>query len=443
LVTTNRTEVRRADFPKDFLWGVATAPLQVEGITDRGESQWDAYARQPGVVLDGSTPAVTTDSYRLWREDFRLLDELGVNAFRFGICWSRVLPNGRGRPNQRGLDFYARQIDELLSRQITPLVTVSHAEHPQALEERGGWLNRDMIGWFADYASVVFEAYGDRVHHWLTINEPNCFNYQGYGTGTTAPGRKGDWAAAYQAIHHQLVAHGEAVRRFRASGHPGLIGLAMSVDVWSPASDDPRDVAAAQMAEEQNNWWLLDPLYRGRYPQAMWEQLGPLAPQVRPEDFPVMATPTDFFGLNYYAKNLASAGGENLVLAAKGGVAAARHEVYPQGLVEIMATLARRYGRFPVIITENGSYAPATRLEDPARVEFLQTHIAVLADALRAGHDVRGYFVWSLLDNWEWTAGFGPRLGLYHTDFATQTRTPKSSARWYGQFLCAGAVASA
>ncbi len=427
--------MRRADFPKHFQWGVATAPVQVEGITDRGESQWDAYARVPGRVLDGSTPAVATDSYRRWREDLRLLDELGVNAYRFGIMWSRVQPTGRGKPNQRGLDFYARWLDELLARGITPLVTVSHAEHPQALEETGGWLNRDMIGRFADYAGLVFDAFGDRVPYWLTINEPNCFNYQGYGTGTTAPGRKGDWAAAYQAIHHQLIAHGEAVRRFRASGRPGQIGLAMSVDVWSPATADPLDVAAAQAAETQNNWWLLDPLYLGRYPQPMWEQLGALAPRVAPDDLAVIATPTDFFGLNYYAKNFASAGGENFVLAAKGGVAASRHEVYPLGLMEIMATLQRRYGKFPVIITENGSYAPATGLEDPARVEFLQTHIAAVGEALRAGHDVRGYIVWSLMDNWEWTAGFGPRLGLYHTDFTTQARIPKTSALWYRDFL--------
>ncbi|MCS7047969.1 MAG: family 1 glycosylhydrolase [Verrucomicrobiae bacterium] len=434
-MTTNQPLPRRADFPAGFLWGVATAAVQIEGMTDRGKSQWDAYASVPGRVVDGSTPAVATDSYRLWQEDFRLLAELGVNAYRFGLMWSRVQPTGRGKPNQRGLDFYARLIDELLARGITPLVTVSHAEHPQPLEENGGWLNRDMIYRFADYASIVFDAYGDRVPYWLTINEPNCFNYQGYGTGTTAPGRKGDWAAAYQAIHHQLTAHGEAVRRFRDVRRPGKIGLAMSVDVWAPATDDPRDVAAAQAAEMQNNWWLLDPLYLGRYPETMWEQLGPLVPRVEPGDLAVIATPTDFFGLNYYARNFASAGGENFVLAAKGGVSVCRTESYPQGIPEIIATLKRRYGKFPVIITENGLYAPPTGLDDPARVEFLQAHIAAVADALRAGYDVRGYIVWTLMDNWEWTAGFTPRLGLYYTDFTTQARVPKTSAKWYREFL--------
>jgi len=429
-------------FPRDFLWGVATAAYQMEGAAaedGKGEGIWDVFCRTPGRIRDGSDGTVACNHYHLWERDLALLGELGVNAYRFSVSWPRILPQGKGEVNQRGLDFYSRLIDSLLERGITPLITLWHGDHPQALEERGGWANRDMIGWFADFASLLFATYGDRARHWITLNEPNCFFYQGLGTGSVAPGVR-DWRLCYQALHHALVGHGETVRRLRQSGREGGIGMTMSVDLWSPASDSPADTAAAELAGLQNNWWILDPLYLGQYPPAYELHLGSLAPRVAPGDAEVIGSPCDFLGVNYYGRNWVRAGDLALGQGAKGDYATVSYNVDAPGLVEVLRMLETRYGSQAYCITENGLYRqdspPVDGIcEDPERVEFLQQHLSALSDALRQGIDVRGYFFWTLMDNFEWSQGHLPRLGLYYTDYTTQARIPKRSALWYREFL--------
>lgn len=425
-----------------FLWGVATAAYQIEGAAHedgKGPSLWDVFSHIPGNIRDGSNADVACDHYRRWQSDLDLLTELGVNAYRFSVSWPRVLPEGTGRVNQPGLDFYSRLVDGILERGITPMVTLWHADHPQALEGKGGWANREMIGWFADYAALLYDRLGDRVRHWITLNEPNCFLYQGLGTGKIAPGIL-DWKACYQAIHNALVAHGAAAQRFRASGRPGSIGITMSVDLWEPASDSPADVAAAEYAGIQNNWWLLDPLYLKRYPEPFRRHLGNLAPTVEPGDFELMATPCDYLGINYYWKNIVNAGEQSLGQAAKSEYTGVGGYVHAHGLVEVLQHVYRRYGPQVIYITENGLYEqnvpPVNGIcEDPNRVQFLEEHTAAVAEAIEAGIDLRGYFVWSLMDNFEWSEGYVPRLGLYYTDYATLQRFPKRSALWYREFL--------
>ena len=429
-------------FPENFLWGVSTAAFQIEGAAredGKGLSLWDVFCHQPGKIRDGSNANVACDHYHRWESDLNLLTELGVNAYRFSVSWPRVLPEGKGQQNAKGLDFYARLVDGLLERGVTPMVTLWHADHPQALEAVGGWANRDMIGWFADYAALLFDHLGDRVHHWLTLNEPNCFLYQGLGSGRIAPGIS-DWKICYQSIHHALLAHAAAVKCFRQSGRTGGIGLAMSVDLWEPASGQPDDIAAAQYAEIQNNWWLLDPLYGKGYPEDFFRNLGENAPQVKPDDFTKMAEPCDYLGLNYYWKNVIRAGGDHLGQAAKSEYTSAGGTLDPHGLLEVLQNINQRYGKQPIYITENGLYEqnspPVDGLcDDSNRVTFLKEHIQAAAEAINEGIDLRGYFFWSLMDNFEWSEGYLPRLGLYYTDYTTQQRIPKRSALWYRDFL--------
>lgn len=429
-------------FPSGFLWGAATAAFQIEGAAEedgKGLSLWDVFSRQPGKIRDGSNAEVACDHYHRWQSDLNLLTELGVNAYRFSVSWPRVLPEGKGQPNIKGLDFYQRLVDGLLARGITPMLTLWHADHPQALQALGGWANRQMIGWFADYAALLFETLGDRVRHWLTLNEPNCFLYQGLGTGNIAPGIS-DWKTCYQAIHHALAAHGAAVRCFRQGNTPGGIGIAMSIDRWLPASDSPEDAAAACYAETQNNHWLLDPLHGMGYPEDFFNTLGSLAPRIQPGDFTLMAEPCDFLGINYYWKNIVRAGVTQLGQAAKSEYTAAGGTLDPQGLLHVLRGVVERYGMQPVYITENGLYEhnapPVDGLcDDPNRVAFLKDYIQAAAQAVDEGIDLRGYFVWSLMDNFEWSEGYQPRLGLYYTDYATQQRIPKRSALWYRHFL--------
>ena len=431
-------------FPKGFLFGTATAAYQVEGSVDadgKSESNWDHFTHQPGKVKDGLTGDVACDSYNRWQEDIRLMEWLGVNAYRFSVCWSRILPQGKGRVNERGLDFYSRFVDALLARGITPFMTLWHGDHPQVLEAAGGWTNRDMIHRYADYASVMFDRLGDRVKNWITLNEPNCFLYQGYGDGRCPPGET-EWKKAYQAIHNALVGHGEAVRRLRTVRPDGRIGITMSCQLWTPATDDPRDLRAAELADLQNNLWLLDPIHGKGYPDVYREYLGELAPQVHDGDMAAMAEPTDFLAVNYYSNMKVKAG--TLVPDRSGVVkdVVTVEELRDAGAFrQGLERLNRRYGPRVFYVTENGLYlrndapGPDGVCHDRERVAYLQAHTAALHDAIKAGLDVRGYFVWTLMDNFEWSMGFSVRFGLFYTDLATLQRTPKDSAAWYRDFL--------
>ena len=434
---------KQPPFPKGFLWGTATAAYQIEGAVDadgKSESNWDRFSHTPGKIKDGTTGDEACDHYHRWRSDIDLMKWLGLNAYRFSVSWPRILPEGKGRVNEKGVGFYSRLVDTLLANGITPLVTVWHGDHPQVLDEAGGWTNRAMIDLYADYAEVLFRRLGDRVTNWITLNEPNCFPYQGFGDGRCPPGLT-DYKLAYQAIHNALVAHGRAVERLRSARPEDRIGISMSCQWWSPASDDPRDVRAAQLSDLRNDLWLLDALHLGQYPREYADYIGDLAPDVHDGDMKVISAPCDFLGVNYYENMIMRAGTlkhntggrfEDVVVQEQ------RHD--PQALLKVLRRIYDRYGRRTIYITENGVILPDTldsdgTCHDPERLEYLKGHTAAVKGAVASGIDLRGYFVWTLMDNFEWSAGHAARFGLFFTDYAAQKRVPKDSAKWYRDFL--------
>jgi len=433
----------RSVFPEGFLWGAATAAYQIEGSVSadgKSESNWDRFSHTPGKIKDGTTGDEACDHYRQWRGDIDLMKWLGLTAYRFSISWPRILPEGKGRVNEKGLDFYSRLTDALLENGITPLVTVWHGDHPRLLDEMGGWTNRTMIDLYADYAQVLFRRLGDRVRHWITLNEPNCFLYQGFGDGRCPPGLN-DYRLAYQAIHNALVGHGKAVERLRAARPENRIGITMSCQWWSPASDSERDGKAARIADLRNDLWLLDAVHLGRYPQEYVEYIGDLAPEVRPGDMEAMSAPCDFLGVNYYSHMVMRAG---TLVHDRGGAltdsVTAEQRNDPSGLVRVLRRIYERYGPRPIFITENGIHLREEldangECHDGVRVEYLKGHTRVLAGIVAEGIDLRAYCVWSLMDNFEWSAGHTARFGLFYTDYATQRRIPKDSAKWYRDFI--------
>ncbi|MBB6351484.1 beta-glucosidase [Nonomuraea muscovyensis] len=434
-----------------FLWGTATAAYQIEGATGedgRGPSVWDTFAHEPGRVRDGHTGDVACDHYHRWREDVALMSELGAGAYRFSISWPRVLPEGIGAPNPQGLDFYDRLVDGLLAAGITPVPTLFHWDLPQALQDRGGWLNRDVAGWFADYAAVVAERLADRVRMWITLNEPFVHMAFGYGMGIHAPGQA-LLLDALPVAHHQLLGHGLAVRALRAAGAEQVL-LTNNCTPVRPASGSPQDVAAADAYDVLHNRLFADPVLLGRYPDL--SAYGVDAPDdalgVRDGDLATIAAPLDGLGVNYYnpTRIAAPAGAEPGLPFADVGITghpttAFGWPVVPDGLRELLTGLRDRYGAAlpPIYVTENGCSQPdeltPEGVDDQERIAFLRDHIAAMERARAEGVDVRGYFVWSLLDNFEWAEGYHQRFGLVHVDFATQRRTPKASFRWYRDFL--------
>ncbi|MEU8104996.1 GH1 family beta-glucosidase [Nonomuraea muscovyensis] len=434
-----------------FLWGSATAAYQIEGATGedgRGPSVWDTFAHEPGRVRDGHTGDVACDHYHRWREDVALMSELGAGAYRFSISWPRVLPEGIGAPNPQGLDFYDRLVDGLLAAGITPVPTLFHWDLPQALQDRGGWLNRDVAGWFADYAAVVAERLADRVRMWITLNEPFVHMAFGYGMGIHAPGQA-LLLDALPVAHHQLLGHGLAVRALRAAGAEQVL-LTNNCTPVRPASGSPQDVAAADAYDVLHNRLFADPVLLGRYPDL--SAYGVDAPDdalgVRDGDLATIAAPLDGLGVNYYnpTRIAAPAGAEPGLPFADVGITghpttAFGWPVVPDGLRELLTGLRDRYGAAlpPIYVTENGCSQPdeltPEGVDDQERIAFLRDHIAAMERARAEGVDVRGYFVWSLLDNFEWAEGYHQRFGLVHVDFATQRRTPKASFRWYRDFL--------
>lgn len=432
-------------FPSSFLWGAATAAYQVEGspLADgAGPSIWQRFSHTPGLMTNGDTGDVACDHYRRYREDVALMRELGLGAYRFSISWSRVLPEGTGRVNERGLDFYRRLVDELLAAGIRPMATLYHWDLPAALDDRGGWLNRDVADWFAEYAATMFRALDDRVALWATLNEPWVVTDGGYLHGALAPGHRNLYEAPI-ASHNLLRAHGRAVEAYRAGGGKQAIGIVVNLEPKYPASDSEADLAATRRADAYMNRQYLDPLFRGAYPDEMREMFGDAWPDFPAADFDVIRTPIDFVGINYYTRGVMKADPSNVVERAvrvrqPGAIyTETAWEVFPQGLVDILVWFRDRYGPTPVYVTENGAafYDPPAALgdlmDDPLRVHYLQEHIAAVGKAIAAGVDVRGYFAWSLLDNLEWSHGFTKRFGILHVDFATQKRTWKRSARWY------------
>lgn len=435
------------EFPRGFLWGAATSAYQIEGspLADgAGPSIWHRFVHAPGNVLDADTGDIASDHYRRYRGDVALMRELGLKAYRFSVAWARVLPEGRGKINRAGLDFYERLVDTLLENGIEPLATLYHWDLPAALDDRGGWLNADSAHWFADYASVLYRALDGRVKRWVTLNEPWVVAECGYLDGTHAPGHR-DATEVPVVSHHLLRAHGMAVQAYRAEGRHE-VGIVVNLEPKYAASDGAEDRAAAQRADAWMNRQYLDPVLLGRYPDELRGIFGTAWPEWPGQDLALICQPIDFLGVNYYSRSVVRHDGQAAWLKAVAVRQPGRHtamdwEVFPQGLTDILLWLRDRYGNPPVFITENGSAFddPATiegdALDDPLRVDYLKRHLCALHAAIAQGCDVRGYMAWSLLDNFEWAYGFSKRFGLVHVDFATQKRTLKASAHCYADII--------
>ena len=432
-------------FPDGFLWGAATSAYQVEGspLADgAGASIWHRFAHLPGRTANGDKGDVACDHYRRWESDVELMRELGLAAYRFSVSWSRVLPEGRGRVNPKGLDFYSRLVDRLLERGIAPNVTLYHWDLPAALGDLGGWLSPDAPRWFADYANVMFESLGDRVPMWATLNEPWVVVDGGYLHGVHAPGHA-SVAEAPVAARHLLLAHGEAVAAYRAAGQPHRIGLVVNLEPKDPASDSPADLAATRRAHAYFNEQYCDPVLLGRDTPALREVYGAHWRGWSDDELARVSRPIDFLGINYYTRALtrhdpARPPVHDARVVPGGAVRMTTGwEYYPRGLERTLLWVKERYGDVPLYVTENGGAfadppaAPDGRIDDPLRAESYRGHLLACRDAIAKGVDLRGYFAWSLMDNLEWNAGFTQRFGLVHVDFATQARTIKRSGELY------------
>jgi beta-glucosidase len=435
--------------PRDFLWGAAVSAYQIEGATDedgRGESIWDRFAATPGKVANGDSGRIACDSYHRYGEDVRLMRELGLHAFRFSIAWPRILPTGRGSPNPAGLDFYDGFVDELLDAGIEPFVTLYHWDLPQALEDRGGWPARETVDAFAEYVEVVARRLGDRVRHWITQCEPWVVAWLGYGLGEHAPGRTGE-ASALAAAHHVLLAHGRAAEVLRRESPGSQVGITIDLVAYHPLTDSPEDLAAVMRMDGFRNRWILDPVLRGEYPADMLEHYAASLPAIEEGDLETIAAPLDFLGVNYYTRSLVRAdpaGGDPLTLVPDDAERTAMGwEVYPDGLRELLVRLRDEYELPPLYVTENGAAFADARsngtVQDPQRISYIDRHVQAIRRAIDDGVPVQGYFLWSLLDNFEWTHGYSQRFGIVYVDYETLERVPKASYFWYRD-LIAGAV---
>ncbi|GCE45851.1 beta-glucosidase [Thermosporothrix hazakensis] len=448
------TETERslaASFPASFHWGAATASYQIEGATredGRGPSIWDAFSETPGKVYQGHTGEVAADHYHRMAEDVALMAKLGLDSYRFSIAWPRILPKGTGAINEKGLDFYDRLVDALLAHQIQPYVTLYHWDLPLTLHQRGGWLSRETAFAFADYAEIVARRLGDRVKHWITLNEPWCSAYLGYAVGVHAPGMQ-DRQAAVNAGHHLLLAHGLAVPRVRAASPDCKLGLALNLGPRYPGDDRPETARDLDRADMFANRWLLDPLYRGSYPAQLFELMELDAPPIEEGDLTIISTPIDFLGLNYYTRAVVYGQEQpphpdacKESNPADATYTAMQWEIFPQGLRDMLVRLHQEYHIPSLYITENGAAFNDTwnggeTISDPGRVSYLRDHIAAVADAIRDGAPVDGYFVWSLMDNFEWAYGYDKRFGIVYVDYESQQRVIKESGRWYAQHIAA------
>jgi beta-glucosidase len=437
-------------FPSDFAWGAAAAAYQIEGAAKedgKGPSVWDTFCRNDGSIRGGHSGEVACDHYHRFRQDVALMKQIGLKAYRLSISWPRVLPSGTGEVNPKGIDFYEQLIDECLAAGITPYVTLFHWDLPQTLYDRRGWLNRESADWFAQYAAVVADRLSDRVTYWMTINEPQVFLSHGHLDGIHAPGDNLPLQQVLQAGHHLLLAHGKAVQAIRATSSKRCqVGYAPMGLVKIPASTGPEDVQAARRAMLTvagghlfNNTWWMDPVFLGAYPQDGLTLYGQRAPEIRDGDMDLIAQPLDFLGMNTYSGETVRAGpsGEiEQVLPEVGHQATAyRWPVTPEALYWGPKVLYERY-KLPLWITENGMsntdwVSLDGRVHDPQRIDFMQRYLLQLSRAIQDGVDVRGYFYWSILDNFEWAEGYRERFGLIHVDYSTQQRTLKDSAYWY------------
>ncbi|MCP4535565.1 MAG: beta-glucosidase [Chloroflexi bacterium] len=436
-------------FPSNFAWGAATSSYQIEGAWDKdgkGVSIWDTFCRQPGKIEDGSTGDVAADHYHRWEEDIGIMVDMGLNAYRFSISWPRILPAGKGQINTPGLDFYDRLVDGLLANGIEPYATLYHWDLPQALQDQGGWTNRDTARYFADYAHVVAERLADRVTYWTTHNEPFVTAMAGHVGGEHAPGTQ-DLATGLLVAHHVLLSHGYAVEALRdTGGRPIKVGITLDFYPAYPASDSEDDHQAAKRFDATRNRWLADPVFLGRYPEEMTELFGPLFPQVQPGDLERIAAPIDFLGVNYYSRSMVrhDPKSPNLqiewVKPEDSEYTEMGWEIYPPGLHKLLTRLWADYQPAEIFVTENGAAMPDTldakgRVRDEGRTHYLRDHLAQVHRAIGDGVPMRGYFAWSFMDNFEWSRGYKMRFGLVYVDYETLERTVKDSGQWYAEAI--------
>jgi beta-glucosidase len=437
-------------FPQGFLWGTATSSYQIEGAWNedgKGESIWDRFSHTPGKISDASTGDAACDHYHRWEQDLDLMQELGLQAYRFSISWPRIMPEGRGKINQAGLDFYDQLVDGLLARGITPFVTLYHWDLPQALQDEGGWPLRSTAGAFVDYADVVSARLGDRVKHWITHNEPWVAAFLGYGMGIHAPGIQ-DFQQALAASHHLLLSHGWATPIIRANSENAEVGITLSINDVLPASPSPQDYAAAREIDGFTNRWFLDPVYGRGYPTDVVEWFdrvhGARLDMVQEGDLAVIAAPTDFLGHNYYTRTLARASvADNLppTRTTDGSeFTEMGWEVAPRSLYRLLNRFHFEYQIPAIYITENGASFPDKvckegHVHDDRRQAYLKEHFRAAHDAIQCGVPLRGYFVWSFMDNFEWSFGYTKRFGIVYVDFETQQRIVKESGKWYSSVI--------
>ena len=438
----------RITFPEGFLWGSATSSFQVEGAAfedGRGLSIWDTFSRTPGKVLNGDNGDVACDHYHRFPQDVELMADIGLHTYRFSIAWPRIFPNGTGQLNESGLDFYDRLVDKLLESNIEPYATLYHWDLPQALEDIGGWTNRSVVDAFANYADVISRTLGDRVHHWMTHNEPWCASLLSYELGVHAPGHH-DFQKALAAAHHLLLSHGRAVPIIRANGDANTqVGIVLNQTWADPITDSPEDLAAARRRDGYFNRWFLDPVFKGEYPADMVELYGDNVAPVQPGDMAEISVPLDFLGVNFYNREVVGAGEDGTVLGLRyekpaGEYTSMEWEVYPPSFYEVLTRIHRDYAPRAMFITENGCaykdvVAADGQVYDPKRQSYFEGHFHSAHRAMLDGVPLKGYFVWSLMDNFEWAWGYSERFGIVYVDFETQQRILKQSGHWYKQVI--------
>lgn len=436
-------------FPKDFMWGAATAAYQIEGAVHedgRGESIWDRFSHTPGKTDNGDTGDVACDHYHRYAEDVQLMTALGIKAYRFSIAWPRIFPTGKGDINEAGLAFYDRLVDSLLKAGITPYVTLYHWDLPQALEEEGGWLNRNTAHDFAHYADAVSRRLGDRIQYWMTFNEPLCSVYHGYTWGVHAPGHVDPtYAAAAQATHHLYLAHGQAVQALRANlSSERKVGIVLNVAPIHAVSDSDADNAAAYRVDGLTNRWFLDPIFKGEYPTDVLALLGDKAvPPIQPGDMQIISTPIDMLGVNYYFRQLVQDDSQSVeitrsrtIIPPEAECTDTGWEIYADGLRELLVRIYQDYHPAELYVTENGCAVydvlePSGRVHDLRRIAYLRDHFQAAFQSIQQGVPLKGYFIWSFLDNFEWASGYSKRFGVTYVDYTTQKRHPKDSFAYY------------
>jgi beta-glucosidase len=439
----------RTDFPPGYVWGAATAAYQIEGAVaedGRGRSIWDIYSHTPGNILNDDNGDVACDHYHRWRDDIALMRQLNLNAYRFSVSWPRILPEGRGRVNQAGLDFYDRLVDALLDSDITPFVTLYHFDLPQPLQDDGGgWLRRGIADDFERHVDVVSRALGDRVRHWMTLNEPWSMGLLGYLTGEDAPGLRLGLKAGLAVAHHALLAHGRAMKVLRANAPGSQVGIVLDVNHVTPASDAAEDVAAAERYDGIQNRLYLDALFRGHYPTDILALCADQLPDIQPDDHHLIAAPIDFLGINLYRRSVIGAGDQLPPINYRrinppGEYTAMGWEVSDHALFDTLLDVTQRYGPPALYVTENGAAFPDVlnadgHVHDDRRVAYLRNHIAQARRAIANGIPLKGYFAWSLLDNFEWAWGYERRFGIVYVDFPTQRRIIKDSGHAYAAII--------